>query len=63
MGSGLAGGFAWLVLRRLLDVEFSVNWATHASAVAIAAGVAAMAGWAASYRILGRKPLEILREE
>jgi hypothetical protein len=25
--------------------------------------VAAGAGWAASFRVLGRKPLEILREE
>jgi ABC-type antimicrobial peptide transport system permease subunit len=31
--------------------------------VLIAAAVATLAGWGASFRILGRKPLEILREE
>jgi hypothetical protein len=31
--------------------------------VAIAALVATAAGWAASFRVLGRKPLEILRDE
>jgi len=63
MGSALAGGFAALALKRLLDIEFHPSLVTHALAVAIAAGVATAAGWAASFRILGRKPLEILREE
>ena len=63
MGTALASGFAALVLKKLLEVEFHPNVATHALAVAIAAAVATAAGWAASFRILGRKPLEILREE
>ena len=46
-----------------LDIEFHPSLVTHALAVAIAACVATAAGWAASFRILGRKPLEILREE
>src|SRR5262245_36280481 len=63
VGSALASGFAALVLKRLLEVEFHPNAATHALAVVISAAVAVGAGWAASFRVLGRKPLEILREE
>jgi len=63
MGSALASGFAALVLKRLLEVEFHPGVAVPAVAVAIASVVSAAAGWAASFRILGRKPLEILREE
>jgi putative ABC transport system permease protein len=63
MGSLLAGGFAALVLKRLLQIDFHPALVTHATAVAIAALVATVAGWGASFRILGRKPLEILRDE
>jgi len=63
MGSLLAGAFAALVLKRLLQIEFHPAFGTHVAAVGIAALVATVAGWAASFRILGRKPLEILRDE
>ena len=63
MGTALASGFAAVVLKKLLEVEFHPSIPTHLAAVAIAAAVATAAGWAASFRILGRKPLEILREE
>ncbi|HXA52994.1 MAG TPA: FtsX-like permease family protein, partial [Candidatus Acidoferrum sp.] len=63
MGTLLASGFAAVVLKKLLEVEFHPSLLILASATAIAAGVATLAGWAASFRILGRKPLEILREE
>jgi putative ABC transport system permease protein len=63
MGSLLAGGFAALVLKQLLEIDFRPDWVTHTLAVAVAALVATAAGWAASFRILGRKPLEILRDE
>ena len=63
MGSLLAAAFAALVLKRLLEVDFHADLFTHSLTVAITALVAALAGWAASFRILGRKPLEILREE
>jgi len=33
------------------------------ASVGLTAAIAVAAGWAASFRILGRKPLEILREE
>ena len=63
MGSLLAGGFAALVLKRLLQIDFHPALLTHTVAVATAALVATVAGWGASFRILGRKPLEILRDE
>jgi putative ABC transport system permease protein len=63
MGSLLAGGFAALVLKELLQIDFHPAWLTHILAVAMAALVATVAGWAASFRVLGRKPLEILRDE
>ena len=53
MGTALASGFAALVLKKLLEVEFHPSLLTHALAVAIAAAVATAAGWAASFRIWG----------
>jgi len=63
MGSLLASAFTALILKRLLEIEFHLDLPAHALTVVIAAFVAAGAGWAASFRVLGRKPLEILREE
>jgi putative ABC transport system permease protein len=63
MGSLLASGFAGVVLKRLLEIDFHPAILIHAIAVGISALVAVVAGWAASFRILGRKPLEILRDE
>lgn len=63
MGTALAAGFAAVVLTQLMEVRYRPNPLTLVLAVVAAAGVAAAAGWAASFRILGRKPLEILREE
>jgi putative ABC transport system permease protein len=63
MGSLLANGFAALILRKLLEVDFRFDGVASFGAVALAAGVAAVAGWVASFRILGQRPLEILRGE
>ena len=59
----LAPGFAALVLDKLLEIKYHPNALTNILAVLISAVTAAAAGWLASFRILGRKPLEILREE
>ncbi|MDR3700315.1 MAG: FtsX-like permease family protein [Candidatus Sulfopaludibacter sp.] len=63
MGTLLASGFAALVLKQLLDIEFHPDALSGGITIALTAVVAAAAGWAASFRILGRKPLEILRGE
>ncbi len=63
MGTLLASGFAALVLKQLLDIEFHPDALSSGMTIALTALVATAAGWAASFRILGRKPLEILRGE
>ena len=63
MGGLLAVGFSALVLKRLLESDSQTAWLAVLVAVAATALVANATGWLASFRILGQKPLEILREE
>ncbi|HTR34265.1 MAG TPA: FtsX-like permease family protein [Bryobacteraceae bacterium] len=63
MGSLLADGFANLLLKRTLDAEASFPAIAMLLSVVATALIANAAGWMASFRILGQKPLEILREE
>jgi len=63
LGSALATGFAAIVVKRLLKAEFQIDPAADLFCIVLTALVAIAAGWLASYRILGQKPLEILREE
>lgn len=51
------------VLLHRLDVAFHIEWAAAAMALAGTAVLATATGWIASYRILGLRPLEVLREE
>lgn len=58
--------FANLLTRALLhrmQVAFHRDWAGSIVAVAATAALAVVTGWMASWRILGQKPLEVLREE
>ncbi len=63
MGALLANGFANLLLKRMLDAQISFPVLPSLFAVVATALIANAAGWMASFRILGQKPLEILREE
>ncbi len=63
MGSILATVFSSLILKRLLDAEFHFDWLPNLICIALTALLANGSGWAASFRILSQKPLEILREE
>ena len=63
MGGLLAGGFAWLVLNRLLRANAAPDIMPMFAAIGGTALLAVVTGWAASYRTLGQKPLEILRDE
>jgi len=63
MGALLANGFANLLLKRMLDAPASFPLIPSALAIIATALIANAAGWMASFRILGQKPLEILREE
>jgi len=64
MGGLLANGFANLILsRRFEAAHISFHpWVIVVAMVATAV-VADATGWLASFRILGQKPLEVLREE
>lgn len=63
MGAILASGFSGLLLERVLDAEFQFDAAANAICVVATALLANLAGWLSSFRILGRKPLEVLRGE
>ena len=51
------------VLLNRLDVKFHMEWGATLIALAGTAVLATATGWIASYRILGLRPLEVLREE
>jgi putative ABC transport system permease protein len=63
MGSLLANGFSLFIVTRYMKIPF------HYDALAVLVSVVAMivlaniAGWAASVRLLGLRPLEVLRAE
>jgi putative ABC transport system permease protein len=51
------------ILLHRMDVKFHIEWAATFVALAGAALLATITGWIASHRILGLRPLEVLREE
>jgi len=48
---------------RVFNVAYQVQWGWCAAALVGTALLAVGTGWVASHRILGQKPLEVLREE
>ncbi len=63
MGGLLAAAFSSLLLERLLDAKFHFDAWPVVAAVLLTALLANVSGWLASFRILGQKPLEALRDE
>jgi putative ABC transport system permease protein len=63
MGAALATAFSGIVLKRLLNAHFEFDWKVALLSVVLTALLANISGWLASFRILGQKPLEVLREE
>jgi putative ABC transport system permease protein len=65
--AGLVGvAFANLIARVLLTrltVVYHFQWTSTLGALLATVAVAVATGWLASHRILGQKPLEVLREE
>jgi putative ABC transport system permease protein len=51
------------VLLHKLEVSFHIDWYATLFALVGTAALATATGWIASYRILGLRPLEVLREE
>jgi putative ABC transport system permease protein len=65
--AGVVGiGFANLITQTLLhqmNVAYQSHWLLNLAALAGVAALTVVTGWMASHRILGQKPLEVLREE
>jgi len=51
------------VLLHRLEVPFHLEWGATFTPLLATALLATATGWIASYRILGLRPLEVLREE
>ncbi len=62
-GSLLAVSYSALLTRDILDLDAVIELPAIAITVIATALIATCAGWGASFRILGNKPLEILRDE
>ena len=68
---GLVAGFVGIffanviarVLLHRMTITYHFEWTWTATALLATAMLTVVTGWAASHRILGQKPLEILREE
>jgi putative ABC transport system permease protein len=63
MGGLLGSGFSAFMLRRVWEADAGFAVVPLAVAVVLTAVLANAAGWMASARILGQKPLEVLRDE
>jgi putative ABC transport system permease protein len=65
--AGIVGvGFANLIAHNLLgrmSVPYRFHWSWTLTALLATAAITVFTGWAASFRVLGQKPLEVLREE
>ncbi len=63
IGSVLASSFSNLLLTRMLDAQFVFEPLPNLLTIVGTALLANAAGWLASFSILGKKPLEVLRSE
>lgn len=63
MGGLLASAFSAVLLERILEADARFDWAPALLTVVATALLANAAGWLGSFRILGQKPLEVLRGE
>jgi putative ABC transport system permease protein len=62
VGVVFANLLTFILLHRL-DVTYRLQWVAAVDAAAGTAVLAVLTGWLASIRILGQRPLEVLREE
>lgn len=62
VGIGFANVIARVLLKRM-SVTYHFHWGWTVIALLATAAVTIATGWSASFRVLGQKPLEVLREE
>lgn len=62
VGGGLGVIVSAILIGQLLDTSYNLTWPPIFAAAAITAVLTVVTGWLASYGILDRKPLEILRQ-
>ena len=62
-GSALAMALSWVVLRYLLEVPWTFEPEALVVGVTLTAAVALLVGFLATFRLLGEKPLPVLRQE
>jgi putative ABC transport system permease protein len=62
-GTALASVLAWIVLRFLLDIPWQLAPLTLAAGVALTIVLSVAVGFLATWRLLGQKPLPVLRRE
>jgi putative ABC transport system permease protein len=63
VGLVFANGLARLLLKRVFHFDYHLNIWWNLAALCVTAALTVAAGWLASHRVLGQKPLEVLREE
>ena len=63
VGLFFANGLARLLLKRVFHFDYHLNIGWNLAALCVTAALTVGAGWLASHRVLGQKPLEVLREE
>ena len=63
VGLLFANVLARVLLVHQFHFDYKLNWAWNVGALVITAVLTVGAGWLASHRVLGQKPLEVLREE
>jgi putative ABC transport system permease protein len=62
-GCLLAGILAWIVLRYVLDTPWSFEPGILAAGILLTTALALAVGCLSTFRLLGQKPLPVLREE
>jgi putative ABC transport system permease protein len=63
IGLVFANGLAHILLLRVFQFDYKLNIPWNLAALALTAALTVAAAWIASHRVLGQKPLEVLREE
>jgi putative ABC transport system permease protein len=63
VGLIFANGLARILLRSVFHFDYHLNMLWNLAAICVTAALTVAAGWLASHRVLGQKPLEVLREE